>query len=137
MLTRTQLITWAVVGDVNNLTKPASRVVKQLELHGRNVVRVNPRDTSGSCDLSLKKAPHADNRTVNAVNLIISPKLGLDIIDDMARLGISDVFIQPGADSPEVLTRAHELGVRVQQGCVLVHPPVTIPKNPFELKSLI
>jgi predicted CoA-binding protein len=44
---------------------------------------------------SLSAVPHA----LDCVDLIISPKLGLKVVEEAHSLGIKHVFIQPGARS--------------------------------------
>jgi predicted CoA-binding protein len=57
---------------------------------------------------------------IDVVDLVISPSIGPSIIDEMAVLGIRNVFIQPGAASEEILKKCSELEISVHQGCVLV-----------------
>ena len=113
----TNLKRWAVVGDVLNKNKPAFDVCARLEDCGRTVYRVSPY-SKGECFTSID----AIEEPVDAVNLIISPKLGLGVLDSMAAKGIQYAFIQPGADGGDVLPYAEKLGITVQQGCVLVTP---------------
>ena len=107
-----------MVGDSLNRAKPAFRVAAKLEGSGRDVARVNPRDQTGATWPSMAAA--FSEASVHACNLIISPTIGLAVIEDAARLGVEDVFMQPGADAPHVVAAARELGLRVQKGCVLV-----------------
>ena len=138
---------WAVVGDVLNQNKPAFDVAARLEACGRNVARVSPYCKSGEVATSLEAVPGE----IDAVNLIISPKLGVDVLEAAAARGIKCaaawdpytkhraftgrrsacryVFIQPGADGGEVLPRAAALGLTVQQGCVLVTPLPPLPQE--------
>ena len=53
------------------------------------------------------------------MNLIVNPKAGMEAIQDCARLGIQKVWIQPGAESPEILEYAEQNGIEAVQGCVL------------------
>ena len=99
--------------------KVAPRIVKRLRDVGRTVHLINPRDTSGQCYASLSKAI-VDGAKIDAVNLVISPLVGRDVVEDMWRLGIRYLFVQPGADADFVLQRGRELGLEVQTGCVLV-----------------
>ena len=158
---------WAVVGDVLNPNKAASRIVDRLESQGRPVALVNPRDKTGKCFPSLAAAVQAG--AVDAVgapapalaqsgptvcprkrrprrpqppphpsasacaDLVISPALGVGVVEDMWRLGIRYLFVQPGADSERVLQRARELGLVVETGCVFIQEippalPVASPK---------
>lgn len=122
VLGRRGLRSWAVVGDCLNEAKPAFRVVQRLELAGRRVFKVSPYDSTGACYKTVEDIPEQ----IDAINLIISPKIGLTVLDSMHKLGIRHVFMQPGADAADVVRRADELGLVVQRGCVLVSetPPL-------------
>eukprot|EP00621_Florenciella_sp_RCC1693_P010662 CAMPEP_0182530478 /NCGR_PEP_ID=MMETSP1323-20130603/5943_1 /TAXON_ID=236787 /ORGANISM="Florenciella parvula, Strain RCC1693" /LENGTH=131 /DNA_ID=CAMNT_0024739777 /DNA_START=36 /DNA_END=431 /DNA_ORIENTATION=+ len=113
---------WAVVGDALNQAKPAYRVAEKLREAGKDVVVVNPRAredvvSSGLCVLSLRDCAQPP---IDVVDLIISPKIGPDIIVQMAELGIPDVFIQPGAGTDEIREAAASAGISVHEGCVLI-----------------
>lgn len=116
------LATWAVVGDCTNEAKPASRVVRRLEEAGRRVMKVSPYDKTGKCYEKLEDVPEQ----VDAVNLIISPKIGMDVLSTMKKKGIRYVFMQPGADAEMVVKQAESLGLVTQRGCVLIQdlPPL-------------
>ena len=116
---------WAVVGDVLNAAKPASRIVQRLQSEGRDVALCNPRDKSGGCHPSLAAAQEAG--PVEAVNLVIAPAVGVGVVEEMWRLGIRYLFVQPGADAERVLRRARGLGLVVETGCVLVQPLPPLP----------
>jgi predicted CoA-binding protein len=144
---------WAVVGDVLNATKPASRVVARLRANGKSVQLVNPK--SAGCYSSLKVTRPAHRCAQNAaaielqdctlpievVNIIVNPKQvlrrpfvgtwllaigrsgcavqGLLTIEEIIQLGIQNVWIQPGAESPAILERCRSAGIHVHEGCVL------------------
>jgi len=74
------------------------------------------------CYESLEDVPEK----VEAVNLIISPKIGIDVLNAMKKKGIRYVFMQPGADAEMVVRQADSLGLITQRGCVLMEdlPPL-------------
>ena len=82
----------------------------------------------GRCATTLEECP----QPIDVVDLIISPTMGLGIIDEMVDLGISDIFIQPGAESEEVLEKCLQSDIRVHQGCVLRE----LPQGSFSSESL-
>lgn len=120
------LTNWAVVGDVTNTAKPAFRVANAIESSGRTVFRVSPyaRHAAGKgMDGVYKKLSDIPwDVHIDAVNLIISPRVGVEVLGEMAERNIQYCFIQPGADGPDVLAKATELGITVEQGCVLAQP---------------
>ena len=112
---------WAVVGDVLNASKPASRVVARLQANNKHVHLINPRAPE-KCFPTLAAAHEV--MPIEAVNLIINPKAGPAFIDEMIALEIPNLFIQPGAAPPaHVLEGASSAGITIQHGCVLVELP--------------
>ena len=107
---------WAVVGDALNEKKPAFAIAEKLRGAGKDVVVVNPREKEARCATALGDVPGA----IDVVDLVISPKIGPQIVDDMAALDIKNVFIQPGAGSDEIMQKCASAGISVHQGCVLV-----------------
>lgn len=96
---------------------------------------MNPREKEGRCVTSLSALLESSSENndggsssvggaaaspVDVVDLVINPALGPGIIDDMAALGVVNVFIQPGACSEEILERCSSHGISVHQGCVLI-----------------
>lgn len=111
---------WAVVGDVGNPAKPAHAIVARLRAAGRAVVQVDPRCADdGPAELFRSLTEAGGSERISAVDLVISPRLGLRVVEEMWALGIRYLFVQPGADSERVLARARELGLVVTTGCVL------------------
>ena len=107
---------WAVIGDVLNAAKPASRVVSTLRGAGKTVHLVNPRDKTGQCKAMLSDI----EGTVDVVDLIINSRDGIKQVEQMVPMGISKIFIQPGAESDEILSFCSANSIEVFQGCVMV-----------------
>ena len=113
-----KLNNWAVVGDVTNPSKPASRVVSSLKEAGKTVHLVNPRKPE--LHASVADASTAAESPIDVVDLCINHIEGLKQVTMCKELGINKVFIQPGAESPDILKFCQESGIEVFQGCVMV-----------------
>ena len=107
---------WAVIGDVLNTNKPASRVVSTLREAGKTVHLINPRDKTGECFAGLSDV----GAPIEVVDLCINHVEGLKQMEQAAALGIKKVFIQPGAGSEAILDFCEENSVEVFMGCVMV-----------------
>jgi len=58
---------------------------------------------------------------VNAVLVVVPPPQAVDVIRDAAAAGIRHVWLQQGAESPDVLRLGAELGLDVVAGeCILM-----------------
>ena len=105
---------WAVVGDVFNAAKPASRVLARVSAEAASCAGVSPYVKDGLTTV-------ADVRgALDAVDLCVSPRIGAREVDALADRGVRFVFAQPGADGEAVLAACRRRGVVVQRGCVLV-----------------
>ncbi|MFZ5944348.1 MAG: CoA-binding protein [Bacillota bacterium] len=107
---------WAVVGDVLNEEKFASKIVRRLEGENYNVYKVNPRSNSEKVYKSIKDVPEK----IDVIDLVIHPKVGINVIAEAKEQGVDKVLIQPGAASEEILNFCSENSINVFEGCVLV-----------------
>ena len=85
-------------------------------VEGRTVALVNPRDDSGTCFKSVE----AIDGEFDVLNLCINSKMGLMLLEEAAAKGVKQVFIQPGAGSPDIEALAEKRGIEVFNGCVMV-----------------
>ena len=117
-----QATSWAVVGDVLNPSKPAHTIVQHLSQRHRTVFPINPRlkdaDLLGRSDVSNALST-VQGKGVEVLDLCIAPGVGLGIVQQAKELGIPNVFIQPGAESADILDYCKQNGLTVHQGCVL------------------
>ena len=128
--------TWLVVGDVLNPSKPAHTIVQHLTTRQRTVYPVNPRIKDADLP-SLTHTPppnppfqhpitnsllslSSTSPPIDVLDLCIAPTVGLSIVQQAtSQLGVKNVFIQPGAESDDILSYCKQHGVNVHQGCVL------------------
>lgn len=111
---------WAVVGATNNPEKFGYKIFKALQQSGYEVVPVNPgiEEVLGvKCYPSLDVLPDQPE----AVDVVVSPKIGEKIVETCAQLGIKNVWLQPGADAESVIQKAEELSLNVvHHACIMV-----------------
>jgi uncharacterized protein len=112
--------TWAVVGANNNDDKFGCKIFRFLDRAGKyQVYPVNPglEEVQGQkCYPSVKDLPEKPD----AVNVVVPPRVGEQVMRDCAEAGIKTVWLQPGADADSVVKLGRELGLDVICACVLV-----------------
>lgn len=110
-------LTWAVVGS-HGKNPICDRLAQKLLLGNKKVFRVNPSVpvSAGGINSSLLSC----GQKIDVVDLVVNPVKGMDTVREMGQLGITNLWIQPGAASPEILALASSLKINVHQGCVLV-----------------
>lgn len=57
---------------------------------------------------------------LDRVTLYLPPKLGLDVIESIARKGTKELFLNPGSESPELIKKAESLGLKPILACSIV-----------------
>jgi len=115
-----QLKTWAVVGATDNKEKFGYKIFKVMLEAGLEVYPVNTgvQEILGQkCYPTLKDLPVKPE----AVDLVVPPRVGEQIVRECAQLGITNVWLQPGADTQPVVNLAKELGLTVvDHACIMV-----------------
>ncbi|KAG0363818.1 CoA-binding protein [Gamsiella multidivaricata] len=124
---------FAVVGASTNRSKFGNKVLRWYIDHGYTAVPVNPRETaieSLSCVPNLSSLP--GNPSDYHLSIITPPAATKSVLEEAHKNGIQRVWLQPGAESPEVLAYANEAGIKtIADGpCVLVNG---IPKEDVKL----
>jgi uncharacterized protein len=112
---------WAVVGASTNPGKYGNIIFRRMIANGYRVYAVNPR--AGEIDghpfypnlAALPEKPEV-------VDVVAPPKMTEAILREAAALGISRVWLQPGAESPEAIRLGEALGLcLVYNSCCMVH----------------
>jgi uncharacterized protein len=57
---------------------------------------------------------------LDRVCFYVPPAIGLELIEDVARKGADEVWLNPGSESTELVTRAEALGLNVIQACSIL-----------------
>ncbi|MEG2108597.1 CoA-binding protein [Clostridium sp.] len=106
---------WVVIGDVTNERKYAHKILNTFKSKGYNASGVHPNGFD-SVYKTLKDVPYK----IDAIDLCINSKVGLEFIKEAHELNIEHVLIQPGAESTEILDYCKENNIEVVEGCALV-----------------
>ncbi len=110
----------AVVGVSRNKEKYGYRVYKALKNAGYRVYPINPNADyidNDKCFPSLSSLPVK----VDVVVTVVPPKVTQKVVEEMARLGLKKLWMQPGSESDEVIARAKALGIEfVAKMCFVV-----------------
>ncbi len=118
--TMLQLKTWAVVGATDNKEKFGFKIFKAMLERGMQVYPINPGITEvmgQKCYQTLKDLPNKPD----AVNFVVPPRVGEQIIRDCVELGIQNIWLQPGADAEQVILLAQQQKLTVvHHACIML-----------------
>lgn len=111
---------FAVVGSFRNESKVAYRILKILRSKGYEVFPVNSRleEVEGlTCYQRIKDVP----KTVDAVDIVTPLIITATIVRECKEKGITRVWLQPGAESEEVIKFCNDNEIKaVFNHCVMV-----------------
>ena len=112
---------FAVVGASPDRSKYGNKVLRCYRQHGRDAVPVHPKETTVE-GLDAYPSLTAIPGGVEAVSVITPPAVTEKVVEEAGKLGIRDLWMQPGAESDAAIRRARELGMNVIAGgpCLLV-----------------
>jgi predicted CoA-binding protein len=117
----TNLRVWAVVGASSDPSKYGHKVLMRLQEAGYQMYPVNPR--GGEIE-GMRVYPTLADLPVkpDVVNVVVPPAITEGIVKECARLGLTRVWMQPGAESDAAIRFCHDHGIRVvHHACAMVH----------------
>jgi predicted CoA-binding protein len=111
--------TVAVIGASNVPGKYGNRAVRAYLRQGWTVYPVNPKEKSVEglpAYPSLTDVPGP----VDRVTLYLPPALGLGVLEAIKAKAPSEFFVNPGAESDALISRAEALGLEPIQACSII-----------------
>jgi len=109
----------AVIGASADRSKYGNKAVRAYLRQGWTVYPVNSHETSIEglpAYRSMRDLPAAPDR----VSLYLPPDIGLDVLPDLAAVRPKEFYVNPGAESDELIERAEALGLQPIQACSIV-----------------
>ena len=95
--------TIAVVGATDSPSKYGSVIYQELKLKGFAVYPVNPNRSTVDGDPSFKQLEDIPEPPT-IVNIVVPPEVTSPILQQCLEQGLTNVWLQPGAESPAVMT---------------------------------
>jgi predicted CoA-binding protein len=118
----------AVIGASNDRHKFGNRAVRAYVEQGYTVVPINPHEDrieGLKAYASILDVPGS----VDMASFYVTPEVGEQVIAEVARKGVTEVWLNPGAESDTLIARARELSLKPIVACSIV----AIGRNPYNL----
>jgi predicted CoA-binding protein len=112
--------TVAVVGATDNPAKYGYVIYRDLKRKGYRVLAVNPGRPTVDSDPSYPDLASLPEKPT-IVNLVVPPASGMSVLKECLALGLQNIWLQPGAESPEILAflQEHDLNY-LANACIMV-----------------
>jgi predicted CoA-binding protein len=118
----------AVIGASSNRSKFGNRAVRAFREQGYTVVPINPHETEVE-GLKAYRSVLDVPGTIDMASLYVPPEIGEQVIEEIARKGIAEVWFNPGAESDALIARARTLQIQPIVACSIM----AIGQNPYAL----
>jgi predicted CoA-binding protein len=118
----------AVIGASNDRHKFGNKAVRAFLHQGYTVVPVNPgeREVEG---LTAYASVLDFAGAIDMASFYVPPAIGAHVIEEVARKQIPEVWLNPGAESDELIARARSLSIKPIVACSIV----AVGQNPYAL----
>ncbi len=123
-MTRPQFQAIAVVGVSSDPSKYGHRVFRDLLVAGYPVFAVNPK--GGTIEHQIVYPNLAALPTIPQVVItVVKPEVTESIVEECHKLGIKEIWMQPGSESAAAIQHATTLGIKVtSNACFMKHQGV-------------
>ena len=111
--------TVAVIGASSDRRKFGNKALRAFAQQGYIVYPINPheREIEGHpAFASVLDVPGP----IDMATIYVRPAVGVRVMDDLAAKQVGEIWLNPGADGPEVVARAGQLGLKTIQACSII-----------------
>jgi predicted CoA-binding protein len=118
----------AVIGASSNRSKFGNRALRAYQQQGYTVVPINPHEAAVEglrAYASVLEVPGP----IDMASFYVPPHVGEQVIGEVAQKGIPEVWLNPGAESDDLIARARALHIQPIVACSIV----AIGENPYRL----
>jgi hypothetical protein len=105
-----------ILGASSHRDRFSNKAVRAYQSKGYRVFALHPRESVVE-GLSVYRSVSEIPEPLEVASFYVRPEVGMQIIEELAPKGIREVYLNPGADSPELYRRAEELGLNPLQAC--------------------
>ena len=108
--------TVAVIGASRNRSKFGNKALRAFERQGYRVIPINPNETEVEGHKTYASVLDFAG-PIDMATVYVPGNIGVKVMDDLAKKGVGEVWLNPGADDDPVLDRARALGLNVIIAC--------------------
>lgn len=115
----------AVIGASSDSRKFGNRAVRAFVRQGHAVVPINPHESTIE-GLTAYRSVLDVPGSIDMATFYVTPEIGEALIGEVARKGIREVWLNPGAESDALIAKARALGLQPIVACSIM----AIGENP-------
>jgi len=109
----------AIIGASRDRSKYGNKAVRAYLAQGYTVFPVHPREKEIEGQTAYASVLDIPDE-VEIASFYVPPEVGLKVLEEVAQKGIRTVYLNPGAESEELLRKAEELGITPIVACSIL-----------------
>jgi predicted CoA-binding protein len=117
----------AVVGASSNRGKFGNKALRAFRDEGYTVVAINPHETEVEglrTYPTVLDVPHP----IDMATVYVPPEIGITLLPHFEKKGIAEIWVNPGAESDELLEDARRRNLNVIAACSII----CIGRSPYQ-----
>ncbi len=118
----------AVIGASSDRRKFGNRAVRAFVNAGYTVIPINPHETAVE-GIAAHKSVLDVPGPIDMASFYVPSEVGMRVMDEVARKGIAEVWLNPGSESDDLIRHARSLQIEPIVACSIV----SVGQNPYAL----
>ncbi|MBM4303688.1 MAG: CoA-binding protein [Deltaproteobacteria bacterium] len=110
----------AIIGASQDRSKFGNKAVRVFSDKGYKVYPIHPKLTEIEGHKVYSSILQVPEKELDMVSFYLPPPVGLQVIEDVAKVKCKEVWLNPGSESDELVEKAEKLGLNVIQACSIV-----------------
>jgi predicted CoA-binding protein len=111
--------TVAVIGASSNRAKYGNKALRAFERQGYRVIPINPNEPEVEGHKTYASVLDVPG-SIDMATVYVPGGVGVRVMDDLAKKGVAEVWLNPGADDDAVVERARALGLKTITACSII-----------------
>lgn len=111
--------TVAVIGASSNRDKFGNKALRAFERRGYKVIPINPNEPEVEGHKTYPSVLDVPE-PIDMATVYVPVRPGVTVMEQLAKKGVGEVWLNPGADDERVVARARELGLTIIQACSII-----------------
>ena len=111
--------TVAVIGASSNREKFGNKALRAFAQRGYTVIPINLTETEVEGHPAFRSVLDVPG-AIDLATLYVPAPVGVQVMDDLQKKGIPEVWLNPGADDRTVVAKARSLGLKTVQHCSII-----------------
>ena len=109
----------AVIGASANRRKFGNKALRAFRAQGYTVIPINPHETVVEGERAYASVLDYPGE-IDEATVYVQPAVGVGVMAELARKGVKTVWLNPGADRPDVIVSARNAGLSPVIACSII-----------------